>query len=94
MSTDHNLTMNEIRWLVSEMNTERGRLERSLAMAEDDTSGGAVAVQTQTAARRDVLVTALERVRDGTYGVCDRCGQRIPFGRLRVMPEATHCVAC
>ena len=94
MSTDRTLTMNEIRWLVSEMNSERGRLERSLAMAEDDASDGTVAVQSQTAARRDALVAALERVRDGTYGVCERCGQDIPFGRLLVMPEVTHCVAC
>lgn len=94
MSTDHNLTMDEIRWLVSEMNTERGRLERSLAISEEDTSGGAVAVQAETAARRDVLMTALQRVRDGTYGVCERCGQCIPFDRLLVMPEVTHCVAC
>jgi RNA polymerase-binding transcription factor DksA len=94
MSADRTLTMAEIRWLVSEMNSERGRLERSLAMSEDDASDGAVAVQSQTAARRDALVAALERVRDGTYGVCERCGHDIPFGRLLVIPEVTHCVAC
>lgn len=94
MNTDGTLTMNEIRWLVLEMNAERGRLDRSLAMSEEELGGGATAVQTQTAARRDALVAALERVRDGTYGVCERCAQYIPYGRLLVMPEVTHCVAC
>ena len=94
MSTDQKLTMNEIRGLVAEMNAERGRLERSLLMSEEDAGGDAVAVQTQTAVRRDALVEALRRVRDGTYGVCERCAQQIPFGRLLVMPEVTHCVTC
>ncbi len=94
MGTDRNLTMTEIRWLVSEMNSERARLDRALAMSDDEMPGSAVAVETQTAARRDALMAALERVRDDTYGVCERCGRGIPFGRLLVMPEVTYCVAC
>jgi len=86
--------MAQIRMLVSEMNSERARLDRSLTMASDDTSSGAVAVQSQAAVRREALVAALDRVRDDTYGVCDRCGKDIPFGRLLVMPEVTHCVGC
>ena len=94
MSSDETLTMNEIRWLVTEMNAERGRLDRSLELSEEDRDGGTVTVLTQKEARRDALVEALQRVRDGTYGVCERCAQGIPFGRLLVMPEVTHCVAC
>ena len=94
MNTESALTMNEIRWLVTEMNAERGRLERSLATTDGDAGNGAVAVQTQNSARRDALVAALERVQQGTYGVCEQCGGRIPFGRLLVIPEVTHCVAC
>jgi DnaK suppressor protein len=37
---------------------------------------------------------ALEKLADGTYGVCDRCGQPIPAGRLKVAPESVLCVAC
>ncbi len=94
MRIDSPLTMNEIRSLVSELNSERARLERSLAMLEDDNRGGGTSVQLQTAARRDALMAALDRVRQGAYGVCERCGQGIPFGRLLVMPEVTYCVAC
>jgi DnaK suppressor protein len=37
---------------------------------------------------------ALTSVADGRYGVCERCGEPIPAGRLEVRPTATRCVAC
>ncbi len=37
---------------------------------------------------------ALTRVADGTYGVCERCGRRIPEARLEARPTARTCVTC
>jgi DnaK suppressor protein len=37
---------------------------------------------------------ALDRIEEGTFGSCERCGDKIPFGRLKVMPSATVCIAC
>lgn len=37
---------------------------------------------------------ALERLRDGAYGVCERCGRPIGDGRLEARPTATLCIAC
>lgn len=37
---------------------------------------------------------AIARIRQGTYGVCLRCGQPIPEGRLEAAPEAELCVRC
>jgi RNA polymerase-binding protein DksA len=37
---------------------------------------------------------ALQRLDDGTYGVCEVCGKTIPDGRLEVMPLAVTCVGC
>ena len=37
---------------------------------------------------------ALERVDDGSYGVCESCGSEIPIARLEVLPYATMCVTC
>ena len=37
---------------------------------------------------------ALERIEDGTYGICDNCGDDIPLGRLQALPEATRCLNC
>ena len=37
---------------------------------------------------------ALQQARDGTYGICERCGEPIDPARLEVVPEATLCVRC
>lgn len=37
---------------------------------------------------------ALGSVDAGRYGVCERCGEPIPAGRLEVRPTATRCVGC
>ncbi len=37
---------------------------------------------------------ALKRIEDGTYGRCEKCGQPIEEGRLRVFPSATSCMKC
>jgi DnaK suppressor protein len=40
------------------------------------------------------LINALERVRDGSYGVCEECGGTIPVARRRALPGVTTCVQC
>ncbi len=37
---------------------------------------------------------ALARIDDGTYGVCESCGQPIGKARLEAFPRATLCVTC
>ncbi len=37
---------------------------------------------------------ALQRLRDGTYGICARCGERISTERLEVLPETPLCKIC
>jgi len=37
---------------------------------------------------------ALERVSDGTYGICESCSKSIPLARLDVLPYVTICVEC
>ncbi len=43
---------------------------------------------------REQVERALERVREGAYGICEACGQRIPAARLKFQPSATRCVEC
>jgi DnaK suppressor protein len=40
------------------------------------------------------LANALERVRDGSYGICEECGDTIPAARRRALPGVTTCVRC
>jgi len=37
---------------------------------------------------------ALEKLGEGSYGVCDRCGTEIPPERLEILPWAVVCVRC
>jgi DnaK suppressor protein len=37
---------------------------------------------------------AFEKVAAGTYGFCERCGDRIPVARLKALPSASMCVKC
>ncbi|HYU86748.1 MAG TPA: TraR/DksA C4-type zinc finger protein, partial [Kribbellaceae bacterium] len=37
---------------------------------------------------------ALARIDDGSYGVCESCGNPIGKGRLQAFPRATLCVSC
>ncbi len=37
---------------------------------------------------------ALDRMEAGKFGICERCGQEIPEGRLRALPYAVRCVRC
>ncbi len=40
------------------------------------------------------LEAALEKVKEGTYGICEECDEPIGAGRLKAMPLAKLCVAC
>ncbi len=37
---------------------------------------------------------ALRKFEDGTYGLCDNCGQPIDPARLEALPEANLCLSC
>lgn len=38
------------------------------------------------------VARALEKLDDGTYGLCDACGRPIAPKRLRAMPESVLCI--
>jgi DnaK suppressor protein len=42
---------------------------------------------------RDV-VAALQKIDDGSFGNCERCGETIADKRLEALPFARYCVAC
>lgn len=37
---------------------------------------------------------ALHRLKQGTYGLCEACGSKIPVGRLNALPYTTLCITC
>ena len=53
-----------------------------------------ITVETNREHMIDAIDQALERVSDGSYGRCERCGHDIPKNRLNVLPFAVRCVNC
>lgn len=37
---------------------------------------------------------ALERMKNQTYGICEQCGEDIPYKRLKARPVTTFCIEC
>lgn len=77
------------------------QLEERLALLQELTphalpSVDPVAFQTAAAHRVAVeqITAALNRISEGTYGRCTRCGQQIAPARLEVLPHAAACIEC
>ena len=37
---------------------------------------------------------ALDRIENGTFGICEECGESIAMKRLEVVPDARYCIEC
>jgi RNA polymerase-binding transcription factor DksA len=44
--------------------------------------------------RAEGLKRQLSRIREGTYGICERCGNPIDPARLAVLPDTNLCIDC
>ena len=53
-----------------------------------------VAMEEREAAELLAIDEALQRIADGSYGLCLQCGTSIPTARLHAQPTATRCVDC
>jgi len=53
-----------------------------------------LALSAQARAEVVEIDVALEKIDEGKYGVCDKCGKTIPKARLEVIPWAALCVTC
>lgn len=38
--------------------------------------------------------SALDRIENGTFGICDSCGEDISIQRLKARPVTTQCIEC
>lgn len=89
---------------LEELEDRLGRLERDLAEpADPDSSERAVQMEDDDALEAQAALVereiasvrrALERVEDGSYGTCAKCGEKISEQRLEARPEAALCIAC
>ena len=63
----------------------------ALDSAQDEINSQLAEVESRELARID---EALEKMRAGTYGLCEGCKQDIPLARLQALPYATCCIDC
>lgn len=54
--------------------------------------GEAHALASSLREQLDAVEAALTKLDDGTYGVCERCQERIPDSRLEAMPTSRYCI--
>lgn len=40
------------------------------------------------------ISAAWAKIEDGTFGLCEACGQVVALARLRAVPAARYCLAC
>lgn len=88
--------------LAEQIASEREKVEPSFSTNPDRTE---IAQEYQFRGRRMSVLDrleeqlldinqALERIEEGTYGVCTNCGQPIQAERLEALPWAELCINC
>ncbi len=66
-------------------------VDAALDSAHDEISSQLAEVESRELAH---IENALERIREGTYGQCQGCGEAIPLARLQALPYAVLCINC
>ena len=74
-----------------EVDGRMGRISRGDAMQVQQ-----VALEVKRRRKEHLLRvrSALQRIKQGAYGLCGRCNGRIDTARLDVQPDAVLCVRC
>ncbi|MFY1699219.1 MULTISPECIES: TraR/DksA family transcriptional regulator [unclassified Solwaraspora] len=94
LRTEYDQTLSEITEL------QRERLTDSAGDDQADTGTKTFEREQEISLARNILdrinqvERALERLDEGHYGWCERCGTDIPVERLAAFPSATLCVTC
>jgi RNA polymerase-binding transcription factor len=66
-------------------------VDAALDSAQDEISSQLAEVESRELAS---IENALERMRQGQFGVCEGCSCTIPMARLNALPYATLCIEC
>ena len=68
-----------------------GVVDAALDSVQDEISSQLAEVERRELSR---IEYALERMREGQFGVCEGCNTNIPMARLNALPYATYCIRC
>lgn len=78
--------------LFAENGTASSELETNALESEIHDRLSATKNTLQTLSRKIDL--SLTKIKNGTYGMCDKCGHTIENERLKILPTATLCLIC
>jgi len=101
---EHESIKRDLEARLAELQTRLSRIKQDVTKAHSGDSAEQAqerendevvdAIGNETALTIRVIQAALERIANGTYGICEGCGEEITAARLQVIPEATRCVNC
>ena len=60
----------------------------------EETQGNFLRIRDRESRLIDKIRNALECIEDGTYGICEICGEDISLKRLEARPVTTKCIQC
>lgn len=60
----------------------------------DEAQGNLLRIRDRESRLINKIRNALECIEDGTYGICELCGEDISIKRLEARPVTTKCIKC
>jgi len=87
---------NRIEAIESDIHHKKEPVEKDFAEQVTQRENDEVLLAIDGEAHQTVMLidAALARIKNGSYGVCAKCGIEIPEKRLSALPYATTCVDC
>jgi DnaK suppressor protein len=97
------------KWLTQRLNESLGKAHDTLADISDlrdklpdeidqaslcSDIGFTLRIRDREAKLIGKITGALESLEDGTFGICEECGEEIPLKRLMARPVTTLCIEC
>jgi len=85
---------------IKEAQSEIGELKNSEASDEADfasiSSDSAIEAVISKKQQKELeeIEYAINKIEDGTYGICEMCEDEIGVERLKVKPQAKYCIVC
>jgi DnaK suppressor protein len=66
-------------------------LDAAVDTAQDELNSQLLEVESRELTQ---IEDALQRLTEGTFGLCEECEKPIPLSRLQALPYATECIDC
>lgn len=66
-------------------------LDAAVDTAQDELNSQLLEVESRELTQ---IEDAIERLGEGTFGLCEECEKPIPLSRLQALPYATECIEC